>query len=67
MIDFNNQEQLKEIKAIKGNPSWDAFLKYVEYEIAKLSDLEVIQNEVDLQARKLAVKTIRKIISFVTN
>lgn len=67
MIDFNNQEELKEIKAIKNHPNWEAFLKYVEYEIATLSDLEVIQNEVDLQGRKLAVKTIRKIISFVTN
>lgn len=67
MIDFNNQEELKEIKAIKSHPSFEAFLKYVEYEIEKLSDLETIQNEVDLQGRKLAVQTIRKIISFVTN
>lgn len=67
MIDFNSQEELKEIKAIKNHPNWEAFLKYVDYEIAKLSDLDAIQNEVDLQGRKLAVKTIRKIISFVTN
>lgn len=67
MIDFNNQEDVKEIKAIKNHPSFEAFLKYVEYEIEKLSDLDAIQNEVDLQGRKLAVQTIRKIISFVTN
>jgi hypothetical protein len=67
MIDFNNQEELKAIKAIKNHPNWETFLKYIDYEIAKLSDLDAIQNEVDLQGRKLAVKTIRKIISFVTN
>lgn len=67
MIDFNNQDELKEIKAIKNHPNWEAFLKYVDYEILKLSDLDAIQNEVDLQGRKLAVKTIRKIISFVNN
>lgn len=67
MIDFNSQEELKAIKAIKNHPNWEEFVKYVEYEITKLSDLDAIQNEVDLQGRKLAVKTIRKIISFVTN
>lgn len=67
MIDFNSQEDLKAIKAIKSHPNWEVFLKYVDYEIEKLSDLDAIQNEVDLQGRKLAVQTIRKIISFVTN
>jgi len=66
-IDYNSQEQLKEIKAIKNHPNFELFVKYVENEIDKLSELDTIQDEADLQARKLAIKTIRKIILFINN
>lgn len=67
MIDFNNPEQIKEIKKIVNHPNWELFQEYVEYEINKLKDIETIKDENDLHSRRYAVSLLRKILTFVNN
>jgi len=67
MIDYNNPQEVKEIKAIVNHPSWDRFKEYVQHEIEQLKDIEKIDDEVDLRAKRYAVCLIKKVLSFVDN
>lgn len=57
----------KYAKMIKESSAWADYVAFVEEELTKLSDIQKIQGEVDLEARKKAIKMIRDILYIVNN
>jgi len=55
------------MKSIKETPQWKEYQELVESELVKLCDIQKIQGEVDLEARKKAVKIIKDILYIVNN
>ena len=55
------------MKSIKETPQWREYQELVESELVKLCDIQKIQGEVDLEARKKAVKIIKDILYIVNN
>lgn len=58
---------MKEVKMIKECGSWSDYVNFVEEEIAKLADINKINGEIDLEAKKKAIKLIRDILYIVNN
>jgi len=63
MIDFNDPKQIKIIRnALKMLPQ--EAKQYLKYKIEELGNIEKIDDELQLQAHKLAIKILKDILNF---